>query len=119
MHHRLSTASKAESGKSGQMAKAFGGPCFRQFNFDVGNAQGIRWEVTDFPIRVDLNLLPQVLTLGSVHSFLMRITLFTIVRILKTLRLRIAFIRQRCSKKPFWRFRSFVDLYSIRALRCT
>jgi len=36
MHHRLSTASKPESGKSEQMAKAFGGPCFRQFNFDVG-----------------------------------------------------------------------------------
>jgi len=48
-----------------------------------------RWEVTDLPLRVDLNLLPQILTLASVHSSLMRITLFTIVRILKTLLLRI------------------------------
>jgi len=65
-----------------------------------------RWEVTDFPILVDLHLLTQILTSGSVHTVMMLFTLFTIFRILKTLLLRIAFRRRNGS--PFAKIASRV-----------
>jgi len=99
MHHRPSPVPKVGSGKSGKVERASiaflrWSQWHHFWSSDAGRwrlwispwqtmRRAIKWEVSEYPIRVGQHLLPRILTLGSEYSVMMRVTPFFIVKILK------------------------------------